>query len=81
MVICEADLGCQQIMEVKEGDLIGWSLRIYRPRLSDTARTLTPVKAIAFDSAKLLQLCEENPTLGYEFMRRTTLGFESDQRT
>jgi CRP/FNR family cyclic AMP-dependent transcriptional regulator len=32
---------------------------------------LTPVQALAFDGTKLLQLCEDNPRFGYEFMRRT----------
>lgn len=71
LVICEAGLGCRQIMEVHEGDLIGWSPLLDRPRLSDTARTLMPVKAIAFDGSKLLELCEENPQLGYRMMRQT----------
>ncbi len=71
LVICEAGLGCRQIMEVTEGDLIGWSPLLDRPRLSDTARTLTPVKVIAFDGSKLLQLCEDNPQFGYTFMRQT----------
>ena len=71
LVICEAGLGCRQIMEVKEGDLIGWSPLLDRPRLSDTARTLTPVKMIAFDGGKLLKLCEENPQFGYKLMRQT----------
>lgn len=73
LVICEAGLGCRQIMSVKEGDLIGWSPLLDRPRLSDTARTLTPVKAIAFDGGKLLELCKQNPKFGYQFMRRTAM--------
>lgn len=71
LVICNAGIGCRQIMEVKAGDLIGWSPLLDRPRLSDTARTLTRVEAIAFDGGKLLQLCDENPQFGYQFMRRT----------
>ncbi len=71
LVICEAGIGCRQIMEVAEGDLIGWSPLLDHPRLSDTARTLTPVKAIAFDGGKLLELCEGNPQFGYKFMRKT----------
>ncbi|MDC0935191.1 cyclic nucleotide-binding domain-containing protein [Pirellulales bacterium] len=71
LVICVAHLGCRQIMEVKDGDLIGWSPLLDRNRLSDTARTLTPVTTLAFDGSKLLKLCEENPSFGYEFMRRT----------
>lgn len=71
LVICEAGLGCRQIMEVKTGDLIGWSPLLDRPRLSDTARTISPVKAIAFDGVKLLKLCEDNPQFGYQLMRQT----------
>jgi CRP-like cAMP-binding protein len=71
LVICESGLGCRKIMEVKAGDLIGWSPLIDRPRLSDSARTLTSATAIAFDGEKLLELCEKNPLFGYQFMRRT----------
>lgn len=71
LVICEAGLGCRQIMEVKEGDMMGWSSLLDRPRLSDTARTLTAVTAIAFDGGKLLELCKENPQFGYQLMRQT----------
>ena len=71
LVICVADIGCRQIMEVQAGDLIGWSPLLDRSRLTDTARTLTPVNALAFDAQELLKLCEDNPHFGYEFMRRT----------
>lgn len=71
LVICEAGLGCRQIMEVETGDLMGWSPLLDLPRLSDTARTLTPVTAIAIDGGKLLEMCEANPHFGYQFMRRT----------
>jgi len=71
LLICNAGLGCRQIMEVNAGDLIGWSPLLDRPRLSDTARTVTDVQAIAFDGAKLLKLCDDNPQFGYQFMRRT----------
>ena len=71
LVICEPGLGCRKIMDVKDGDLIGWSPLLDRPRLSDSARTLTPTEVIAFDGAKLLELCEENPIFGYQFMRCT----------
>ena len=71
LVICAEKVGCRQIMEVSDGDLIGWSALLEKPRLSDTAHTLTPVKVVALDGAKLIQLCQENPKFGFEFMRRT----------
>lgn len=71
LVICAEKVGCRQIMKVGDGDLIGWSSLLDRPRLTDTAHTLTPVKAIAFNGAKLMELCRENPKFGFEFMHRT----------
>lgn len=73
LVICVAGKGCRQIMEVKEGDLIGWSPILGKSRLSDTALATTPATAIAFNGKQLVRLCEENPTFGYEFMRRTAM--------
>ena len=73
LVICVTGKGCRQIMEVKEGELIGWSPILGQPRLTDTALALTPVKAIAFDGAKVAALCEDNPQFGYEFMKRTAI--------
>ena len=73
LVICLTGKGCRQIMEVGDGELLGWSPLLHKHRLTDTARTLTPVKALTFDSSQLLKLCEENPSFGYEFMRRTAM--------
>src|SRR5262245_33280471 len=38
LVICAPPLGCRQLTEVSEGELIGWSPLVGRSRLSDTAR-------------------------------------------
>ena len=70
LVICAPPLGCRQLMEVSEGELIGWSPLVGRSRLSDTARTLTPTKAIAMDGQRILSLCAEDPKFGFEFMHR-----------
>jgi CRP/FNR family transcriptional regulator, cyclic AMP receptor protein len=71
LVVCTPNVGCRQIMEVGDGDLIGWSPLLSRSRLSDTAKTLTPTKAIAIEGSRLLDLCKENPEFGFEFMLRT----------
>lgn len=71
LVICTRSVGCRQLMEATTGDLIGWSPLVERPRLSDTARTLAPTKAVVIDGHRLLELCEEDHHFGFEFMRRT----------
>lgn len=70
LVICEPKDSCRQIAVVGEGDLVGWSPLVGRSRLSDTAVTLTPVKALVFEGKQLLAFCERNPEFGFEFMRR-----------
>lgn len=71
LVICEPKDSCRQIAVVGDGDLLGWSPLVGRPRLSDTAVTLTPVMALVFDGHELLEFCRANPSLGFEFMRET----------
>lgn len=70
LVICAPPFGCRQLMEVTSGELIGWSPLVGRQRLSDTAQTVTPTKAICVDGQKILALCAEDPRFGFEFMHR-----------
>ncbi|MCA9155961.1 MAG: cyclic nucleotide-binding domain-containing protein [Planctomycetales bacterium] len=71
--ICAAAVGCKRVLTVGAGELLGWSPVLEQGRLTATARALRAVKAIEFDGAKLLEVCERNPRLGYEFMRRVAL--------
>lgn len=73
LVICEPKVGCRQLMEVGAGELVGWSPLVGRPRLSDTARTLTPTKALVIDGERALALCSEDTEFGFEFMHRTAM--------
>lgn len=70
LVICEPKDTCRQIAVVGEGDLVGWSALLGRTRLSDTASTISAVKALVFNGAELSKFCAENPSAGYEFMRK-----------
>ncbi len=70
LVICTSRAGCRQLMEVGAGELVGWSPLVGRSRLSDTARTLAPTKAIAIDGEQILALCAEDPEFGFAFMKR-----------
>lgn len=73
LVICEPKVGCRQLMQVGDGELVGWSPLVGRHRLSDTARTLTPVKALAIDGEQVIALCRDNPEFGFEFMHRVAM--------
>jgi len=70
LAICEPKQSCRQIAIVGEGDLVGWSALLGRTRLSDTASTLTPVKALVFNGADLSQFCIDHPSFGHAFMRQ-----------
>ena len=49
---------------------MGWSPLVGRPRLYDTARTVTDVTALALDGQKLMEFCAANPAFGFKFMHR-----------
>jgi len=70
LVFCEPSVGCRHLMQVGDGELVGWSPLVGRSRMSDTAQTLTQTKAIAFDGEQVLALCQEYPRFGCEFMHR-----------
>ena len=71
LVVCEPKVGCRQLTTVHTGELLGWSPLLKRGRMSATAVTLTPTKAIVIDGEKLTDLCKKEPSLGCEFMTRT----------
>jgi len=70
LAICEPEESCKQIAVVQAGDLVGWSPLVGRTRLYDTARTQTPVQALAFDGDELMEFCAANPLFGFQFMHR-----------
>jgi len=73
LAICGPNVGCRQLMQVGAGELVGWSPLVGRPRLSDTAHTLKPTKALAIDGEQALALCREDPRFGFEFMHRVAI--------
>lgn len=71
LAICNPRIGCRQMMQLGPGEMFGWSAIVARPRLSDTATTLTRCRLARFDGQTLRLLCDSEPELGYLFMRRT----------
>lgn len=70
LAICEPAEVCKQIAVIHAGDLMGWSPLVGRARLYDSAHTLTPVQALAFDGEELMKFCAANPAFGFQFMHR-----------
>jgi CRP-like cAMP-binding protein len=71
--LCAPGVGCRRILTASAGDLLGWSPVLEQARLTATARTMSPVRALQISGGQLLTICEHNPRLGYAFMRRTAL--------
>lgn len=53
-----------------EGDLLGWSTLVPPYTKHFCARAVELTRALAFDGARVRQLCEEHPKLGYELLKR-----------
>jgi CRP-like cAMP-binding protein len=61
----------QHILTVGSGENLGWSTLLERRHRTATARVTAPTNVIRLDGRQLLALCESNPRLGFEIMRRT----------
>lgn len=70
LAICEPAKSCKQIGVVRPGELMGWSSMVGRPRLYDSAHTLTRVNALVFKGDELMDFCRHNPSFGFKFMQR-----------
>ncbi len=62
--------GTMTIETIDAGEVIGWSWLFPPYRWQFDGRTLSPVRATAFDGACLRGKCEEDPALGYDLMKR-----------
>lgn len=57
---------------VDDGDVVGWSWAVPPYRWAFDARAVQETSTVAFDAVCLRAKCEDDPRLGYEFMRRVT---------
>ena len=73
LVTCLPEVGCRELMQVGDGEFIGWSPLVDQQHLTDTAHTKTATTALMFDAEKLLALCREVPEFGFEFMHRVAM--------
>ncbi|MCA9100090.1 MAG: Crp/Fnr family transcriptional regulator [Pirellulales bacterium] len=70
LVICMHEVGCRQLSDVGDGEMLGWSPLVGRSRMSDTARTATAATLISINGEQLLDLCRKQPDFGFAFMYR-----------
>ncbi len=59
-----------RISTLGAGDEMGWSSLLMEDGKHFQARTLEPVRALAFDSTRLRQTCEQDHGFGYLLMRQ-----------
>lgn len=59
-----------RIQTVGETDALGWSVMLGPGGKNFQARALEAVRALAFDGARLRQLCEQDPGFGFQFTRK-----------
>jgi CRP-like cAMP-binding protein len=67
-----------RVQTLSDGELLGWSSVLPSEGKFFQARALTAVRALVFDGARLLDLCEQDCSLGYALMRRL-LGIVADR--
>lgn len=58
------------IQTLEAGDELGWSSLLENTSKQFRARCLEPVRALAFDGARVVNLCKEDHEFGYHIMRR-----------
>lgn len=71
--LCAPGIGCRRVVTLGAGEMLGWSPVLQQDFFRATARTITPVHALALPGPQIVTLCEHDLRFGYEFMRRTAL--------
>jgi CRP-like cAMP-binding protein len=52
------------------GDMLGWSVVFGQPRMTATARTASRCQLAVFDSGRIVDLCDHDPSFGVAFLRQ-----------
>jgi CRP-like cAMP-binding protein len=61
----------QRFQTVSAGDLLGWSPLLGSGPMTSSARALTDARVVVIGAKAVLELCEQDPRFGFQFMRRT----------
>lgn len=68
--IHDSSKGVRRLQTLGDNELLGWSWLFEPYKWHFDVRALTLTRAIALDGACLRNKCENDPALGYEFMKR-----------
>jgi CRP-like cAMP-binding protein len=71
--ICAAGTGCQQILTLGPGELVGWSSVLEQLSYTARARAVEPTRLVEINVRQLLGICDQDPQLGYELMRQVAM--------
>ena len=71
--ICAAGAGCQQILTLGPGELLGWSSVLEQLSFTARARAVAATRLVEFNVAQLLGMCNQDPQFGYALMRQVAL--------
>jgi len=71
--VCAAGAGCKQILTLGPGELVGWSSHLGQARYTARARTPCRTRLVRINVPELMKICDRDPRIGYELMRRTAL--------
>ena len=75
--MCAPARGCQTLLTLEDGDLLGWSPAILRGEMTATAVAVCDTQAIRIAADKLDSLCEADHDIGYQMMRRIAVAMAS----
>jgi CRP-like cAMP-binding protein len=64
-------VGAMPVQTVGPGELVGWSPLLRLGPMTATGRTLSPCRVVALNVRRMLELCDDAPQFGMEFLRRT----------
>jgi CRP-like cAMP-binding protein len=71
--ICAAGTGCQQILTLGPGELLGWSSLLEQLCYTARARAHDATRLVEINVTQLLALCDRDPQFGYELMRQVAM--------
>jgi CRP-like cAMP-binding protein len=71
--LSESTIYQKSLVTVGPGEMLGWSSMLENSHFAATAIVTEPAKLVRIDGARMRKICDDDPQLGYELMRRAML--------
>ncbi|HEX3657560.1 MAG TPA: cyclic nucleotide-binding domain-containing protein [Pirellulales bacterium] len=62
-----------RILSLGPGEMLAWSAVLNQGGMTATARVVEDVEVVAICAGRLLEICEQNPQIGYALMRQVAI--------